>query len=241
MGLFSNIQKILKSILPSTKVEGISVTKSTPTARHLGSRSFVYRLSEQVQKIFTRKPKTINPEDLIQNTKQLQQEEIKQAIKKARQNLDEEAGSKIRKSFYQTSGKSRTGSALAQAAIESDEIPKKSDIILQELLRRLDRWEADVDESTAIAHRIQTLKARIQIEIEMYGRDKVAYSCEQAGHLIITNAETYVFASSDEKRRDAFMWFDILISGGEAPTPERVKQLGELMEEHEYNPFEDEQ
>ena len=148
---------------------------------------------------------------------------------------------KIRDSFYEKTKKVKNETNAP--------LPLKSDIILQELERRISTWEADGNTALsaqlhgdyAVAERASRLKDTLQEEISNYGRAKVAYACEQAGHTIISNAAVYVFDSDDQNRNIALTMFMMLLRG-EVLTPDDARNIGEELETtDDYNPFEDEE
>lgn len=94
-----------------------------------------------------------------------------------------------------------------------EEPPKKSDIILQELEKRIATWEANFSDDDGGKRRASHLRSMIDQEISAYGRSKVAYSCEQAGYEIITQAGVYVYGSTQEKREQGLTMFTILLRG----------------------------
>lgn len=148
----------------------------------------------------------------------------------------------LRKEFYEKHPKKKMN-------VPEEPLPIKSDIILQELERRISTWEADGNAALSaqlhgdysVAERAGRLRETLYEEINTYGRAKVAYACEQAGHTIISNAAVYVFDSDDQQRHIALTMFMMLLRG-EVLSPDDAKNIGEELETtDDYNPFEDEE
>lgn len=234
MSLFDRLRGIGRRILGSRKpsitipTPTTETPKQTPPARHLSTRSFVYKLFKQLEAQLLppkKPPATEEPPSPTHTQVTDYSEEVKHAIKKA--------SSDARDKYYKSSG--RTAGSPSEA-------PSKSDIILQELERRIETWEAALDPDSSRGKRNSNLRQYLEGEIATYGRAKVAYSAEQAGPILITNAWAYVWESDGNKSAIEHAWdmIQILLSGGEVPTPEQAKKLGEDMEEaDEYNPFEE--
>ena len=181
---------------------------------------------EQSSKPQISKPRHLGTKGMLQRLKQQVTEIITKKPKISK------PADTIRKEYYQQTKK--------LMATPETPLPYKSDIILQELESRIAKWSADADEETGIASRSNILKSTLEEQIQQYGRAKVAYACEQAGHQIITNAAVYVFDSDDNRRREAYTFFMILLKG-EVLSADEAKDLGDAQDINEdYSPFEDE-
>lgn len=132
----------------------------------------------------------------------------------------------IRKDFYQREQKpyDETGTVTP---------PNKSDIILQELESRLSKWEGELNDDVCKA-RCSKLRTMLQQEIANYGRARVAYSCEQAGAIVISNAAVYVFDSDDNNRAVALTTFAMIIRG-EVLSEQDAKDIGEELDNQSFN------
>lgn len=186
------------------------------------------------------KPKGLIPK-LLQRFKRKQKVKVPKEATETQPINTPEAITKIRNSFYEKTKKIKNE--------PNAPLPLKSDIILQELERRIATWEADGNAALnaqlhgdyAVAERASRLRETLQEEIATYGRAKVAYACEQAGHTIISNAAVYVFDSDDQNRNIALTMFMMLLRG-EVLTPDDARNIGEELDTtDDYNPFEDEE
>lgn len=231
MSLFDRIKDLLNIGVPAPKKVSKPSKPITPPKRQKTSydfERFFPKVRASISKLFKRQNKIPMPSQTFKEDKPKKEpvDLEKQVEKEIKKNAED-----IRKKFYEQSD---------YKAGDTINTPLKSEIILQELERRIATWEADLEPSSGAANRNQLLKALIEREISMYGRAKVAYSCEQAGQILITNAEVWVFDSKQETREQAWTMILILIKGGEVPSEEERKSIGEAMEmSDEYNPFEE--
>lgn len=210
MGLFDRIKKLFTR--PKTDVPKVEkpTVQSVEKSRHLGTKEFIYKLRQSLDKALGKQPP-------------------KQEITKEVKPTSEE----IRKEYYERENKPWNK--------ELDIIPpNRSDIILQELERRLSTWESDLT-GTEKGERASKLQTVLQEEISSYGRARVAYSCEQAGHQIISNAQVYVFDSDSNERNIAYTMFLMLLRS-EIMSKQDAMDIGQEQDANEtdYNPFEDE-
>lgn len=205
MGLLRNL---LSKVLPKKKQpEEIKVQNPEAPAKGLVARLIKKFKPKKVKK--KEQKKEIN-------------EEIKTTIPKP-----PKSPKKIRDYYYDSSGRPKGETPI-------DEPPLKSDIILQELERRISTWEADLSNDEVKGHRTSVLKNILNDEINRYGRAKVAYSCEQSGAIVITNAAVYVFDSDDNKREVALTMFTMIIRG-EALNMNDAKNIGDELDNQAFD------
>lgn len=228
MSLFDRIKNLLRFNTPRPS------TQQTETRQR---KSLFSRVRKTLSDVFSRKPKT--PKEEVSTTQAptpkatdepkkskpdtTYSDQIKKELKK---NTEQ-----VRKKFYEQTDKQ---------AGRPEDAPLKSDIILQELERRIERWEAQLSIDDPRGMRNQNLRHYLENEIATYGRAKVAYSCENAGKTLITNAEIYVWDSDENNREAAWTMIVILIGGGEVPDEQTRKDIGNEADiVDDYNPFEE--
>lgn len=232
MSLLSQIRNLIKNILPNATDEPpVSPFPKAPETDITQQPTITPTQSsvEQPKTVFKRL--SLGTRDLIDRLqKQVKQVFQSRADRQYKKQIEEAI--QTRKNYYSNSGRVM-GDTL--------NTPYKSQIILQELERRIATWESDsnAEGDTARGQRCSRLQSLLNEQISQYGRSAVAYSCEQAGHTVITNAGVYVFASSQEEREQGWLMFEMLITG-EVLTPDEAKELGNAMDNSDtINPFEE--
>ena len=244
MSLFDKIKGLLKlDQITNPKSNQAPVADNTfPTPkRKLFNFDKLVSTIRRVAKLPNIRPKhtPIPPQEYTEQTPDIKQEKPKDFSKEIEKEIDKNAKD-IRKKFYEQSDKQ---------AGKPEDAPFKSDIILQELERRIERWENVLASATEDDYeyypkkeRNFNLKSYLEDQIATYGRARVAYSCENAGKVLITNAEIYVWASEQDQNSIEAAWSMIqtLLSGGEVPSMEERIKVGEDMDiMQDYNPFEE--
>lgn len=235
MSLFDKIKDLLKlGQITKPKSHQAPVADNTfPTPkRKLFDFDKLVSTIRRVAKLPNIRPKhtPIPPQEYTEQEPDIKQEKPRDFNKEIEKEINKNAKD-IRKKFYEQSDKQ---------AGRPEDAPFKSDIILQELERRIERWEAQLPAEDPRGMRNQNLKRYLEGEIATYGRAKVAYSCENAGKVLITNAEIYVWDSDENNREAAWTMIVILIGGGEVPDEQTRKDIGNEADIiDEYNPFEE--
>lgn len=134
---------------------------------------------------------------------------------------------KIKQSYYEYSGYDYSDTADASF----------TDIVLSNIEAKIDAYRDSTTEREAYGAKL--LDTVLEQQINLYGREKVARSCEEAPDVAKRYTDAVIFASKQEIKLHNLTEFILLITGT-VLTIDEAKEIGDALENDSYEVDEDE-